>query len=97
MLQIAEKEAPVLATSHEDTASVEKVLEAIDKFFQKEKKLISERRDMGRRETVVEWLNAMVSEEANRWIEPKIKVQSNPYDVILEFQKKYPPGSLFSK
>lgn len=97
MLQIAEKEAPVLLTSQSDSSSVEKVLGEIEKFFKDQSQLILNRRESSRKETVSEWLNAMVTEEANRWVAPKIKVQPNPYDVIVEFQKKYPPGSVFSK
>lgn len=97
MLQIAHKEAPVLATRQDDSGSVAIVLEAIERFFVENSKLIAERRKNALKEVAVEWLQSLVRAEANRWVESKIKAQGNPYDVIVEFQKKYPVGSIFSK
>jgi LAO/AO transport system kinase len=97
MLQIAEKEAPVLSTTQTQESSVESVLKELEKFFQTNTALIQKRRENARRETVAEWLYAMVNEEADRWVKSRTKEQKNPYELIVEFQKKYPQGSIFPK
>lgn len=97
MLQIAEKEAPVLSTTQNDESSVANVLGELEKFYQEHKELIQKRRENARKETVTEWLYAMVNEETNRWVKSRAKEKDNPYELIVEFQKKYPPGSIFPK
>jgi LAO/AO transport system kinase len=97
MLQIAEKEAPVLSTNQSNESSVENVLLEIEKIFKVQGELIKNRRSSARKEIVTEWLYALVAEEANCWIGGKAKEQKNPYELIVEFQGKYPPGTLFSK
>ena len=97
MLQIAEKEAPVVLTNQSNESSVEMVLMEIEKFFKVQGELIKNRRGSARKEIVTEWLYSLVAEEANRWVGGKTKDQKNPYELIVEFQSKYPPGSLFSK
>lgn len=97
MLHIAQKEAPVLSTTQNDESTVGAVLGEVEKFFAEKKELVQKRRESGRRETVVEWLQSMVAQESERWVEQRAKIQKNPYDVIVEFQKKYPPGSIFNK
>ena len=97
MLQIAEKNSPVLMTQQSDEESIKRVLAEIEKFLVEKRELIEKRRQSARQETVVEWLNARAVEEAHRWVESKIQVQKNPYDVIVDFQKQYPVGSIFSK
>jgi LAO/AO transport system kinase len=97
MLQIAEKDAPVLSTTQTDESTVGKVLSELEKFYQEHKELIQKRRENARKETVAEWLYAMVNEETNRWVKSRAKDQKNPYELIVEFQKKYPQGSIFPK
>lgn len=97
MLHIAEKAHPVLATTQNDEVTVAHVLAEIENFFKSKAALVKERREKARNEVVAEWLYSLVSQEANSWVKQRAKVQPNPYDVILEFQKKYPKGTLFSK
>ncbi len=97
MLHIAEKDLPVLSTTQNDESSVSNVLAEIEKFFKDNVKRVQSRRENAQREAVTEWLYSRVAEEASLWVGQRVKVQKNPYDVIIEFQKKYPKGSLFSK
>ncbi|MCX6102085.1 MAG: methylmalonyl Co-A mutase-associated GTPase MeaB [Proteobacteria bacterium] len=97
MLHMAGKEAAVLATNQNDESLVEKSLTEIDHFFKKETELIRARREHSRLEIVEEWLRMMITEEANRWASENTRTHKNPYEVIVEFQKKYPKGTLLSK
>lgn len=97
MLHIAEKALPVLSTTQNDETTVAQALSEVENFFKVQADLVKTRRDSARREAVAEWLHSMISEEANHWVNQRVKVQTNPYDVIVEFQKKYPKGSLFLK
>ncbi len=94
MLHMAGKEAAVLATNQNDESLVEKSLTEIDHFFKKETELIRARREHSRLEIVEEWLRMMITEEANRWASDNTRTHKNPYEVIVEFQKKYPKGTL---
>ena len=97
MLHMAGKEAAVLATNQNDESLVEKSLTEVDHFFKKETELIRKRREHSRLEIVEEWLRMMITEEANRWASENTRTHKNPYEVIVEFQKKYPKGTLLSK
>ena len=97
MLHMAGKEAAVLATNQNDESLVEKSLTEIDHFFKKETELIRARREHSRLEIVEEWLRMMITEEANRWASENTRTHKNPYEFIVEFQKKYPKGTLLSK
>lgn len=97
MLHMAGKEAAVLATNQNDESLVEKSLTEVDHFFKKETELIRTRREHSRLEIVEEWLRMMITEEANRWASDNTRTHKNPYEVIVEFQKKYPKGTLLSK
>jgi LAO/AO transport system kinase len=97
MLQIAEKDSPVLSTSQADETSIHRVLEELETFFKDKQALIKTRRETAQREAVSDWLHTLVTEEANRWVAQRTTSQRNPYDVIVEFQKKYPAGSILPK
>ncbi|NBX68285.1 MAG: methylmalonyl Co-A mutase-associated GTPase MeaB [Proteobacteria bacterium] len=97
MLHIAEKDLPVLSTTQSDESSIAQVLFEIDNFFKTKDGLIKIRRENARREAISEWLYSLIATEADGWVTSRVKSESNPYDLILEFQKKYPKGSLFPK
>ncbi len=98
MLHMAGKnEVPVLATSAPDEASVRALFGEVLGFFDRSPELIAARRADRRSGTVSELIEDLVAAEARRWVAGHVGEAKNPYEFLLEFLKRHPEGTLFSR
>jgi len=98
LCQIAHREdTPILtASSREETSQVQ-LLEALEKFIERNAELVKKRRKAAGPDTVREVMEAMVLEEMSGWLDRESTEQGNPYSFLVDFSRQHPPGTLFSK
>lgn len=89
-------ETPVLKTTFNDLTTVEALYQSIQKYFAKWAETIAKKRANGIQEAALELLDFWVMQEARSWLKNNMETTSNPYEIVKRFQKKYPPGKLFS-
>jgi len=87
---------PVLKTTFNDLTTVEALYASLKNFLDKKAEEIAKKRAEGIRESALEMLDYWIMQEARMWLKKNIEATSNPYEIVKVFQKKFPPGSLFS-
>ncbi|NBX92777.1 MAG: methylmalonyl Co-A mutase-associated GTPase MeaB [Proteobacteria bacterium] len=98
IMQIANKEdTPIQKTTINDQTTVQSLLDIIENYLAKNQLKVQQRRNSAIGDTAVELLDNWVIKEAKNWLQKELKGSSNPYEIIKRFQKKHPPGSLFSE
>lgn len=89
-------ETPVLKTSFNDLSTVEKLFEAVENYLIQKAKVIEKKRSDIAGETALELLENWVMQEAKTWLRSSAQKNPNPYEIVKQFRKKFPEGTLFS-
>jgi LAO/AO transport system kinase len=97
VLHLAGKDdTPVLKTSFNDLTTVEALYQSVNSYLDAHSEKIEKKREVGIQDAALELLEYWVMQEARAWLKEHMESRANPYEVIKQFQKKYPRGSLFS-
>jgi len=97
ILHISGKDStPVLKTTFNDLSTVEKLLAAVEGYTNAQKEQIQQKREKAIHEIALELMEFWVLREAQQWMRSHLDKSSNPYEIVKRFQKKFPPGTLFS-
>ncbi len=97
MLELAGRpQTPLMTCSQKEESSLRSLFSTINTFFDKQTKLRASRRAEGAKMAASELLQAYVSKEANAWSAKQTELGKNPYDFLMKFRKKHPPGSLLA-
>ncbi|NBX76664.1 MAG: methylmalonyl Co-A mutase-associated GTPase MeaB [Proteobacteria bacterium] len=98
VLHLAGKDdTPVLKTTFNDLTTVEALYQSVNHYLSIHSDSIQKKREAGVQQAALELLEYWVMQEARAWLKEHTESPSNPYEVIKQFQKKYPKGSLFSE
>jgi LAO/AO transport system kinase len=89
-------ETPVLKTTFNDLATVDKLFSEVESYLNSKKTQIEKKRREAVTHTALELLDHWVIQEAGKWIRSQKEPSSNPYEIIKKFQEKFPEGTLFS-
>ncbi len=95
MLELAGRpKTPLLTSSQKDEASLRNLFKAVNGFFETEKALRKSRREKSAKLAAAELLDTYVAQETHAWAQKQSSAGKNPYDFLMKFRKKNPPGSL---
>ncbi|MFM8269339.1 MAG: methylmalonyl Co-A mutase-associated GTPase MeaB [Pseudomonadota bacterium] len=98
ILHLAERDdTPVLKTTFNDLTTVEALYQALNTYFGQHREKIDQKRKESVQESALELLDYWVMQEARAWLKKNMESRTNPYEVVKQFHKKYPAGTLFSK
>lgn len=98
ILHLAGKDdTPVHKTSFNDLTTVESLYHAINTYLDKNHERIEKKRAEGIQDSALELLDYWVMQEARAWLKKNMESRANPYEVVKQFQKKYPAGTLFTE
>lgn len=91
MVELAGKpETPILQTSLSDEGSVVALFDGIDKALGKSP--LNPSQDS--KSTLFDLIFAQVEPELHQWVEKQSPAAPNPYEFMIRFVKKHPPGTL---
>lgn len=97
ILMLSGKEStPVLKTTINDLKTIEVLFETVTSYLDDHASEIEAKRESAVIDSAVELLEFWVLEEAKEWLKTQVEKKQNPYEVIQQFKKKYPSGTLFS-
>lgn len=96
MLHLSNKDSvPVLMTSQNEPKSVAGLFKTLDDQWSIREKEVKERRVQANKVGARELLEAHLARETQAFIQKSAGSEKNPYEFLLSFAKKHPPGSLF--
>jgi LAO/AO transport system kinase len=89
MVEFAGKpNTPILQTSLKEESSIDQLFDVIDKT------LATEQKKNDSESTLYDLLLAHIEPEIHQWVKQNAASTINPYDFMLKFSKKHPPGTL---
>jgi len=95
-LDIAKRKDPlVFSTSNEEPSSVQKLFDSTQDFLNTHRSVVTQRRQVAKKETLVELLEREVADQLKAWVDKESQSNENPYQVISQFLTKN--ASIFSQ
>jgi len=88
---------PVIKTTFNDLTTVEKLFNEIQDYLKRHGSDIQKKRAEAISDTALELLDNWILHEAQTWLRTSALQLKNPYEMIQQFQKRFPSGSLFSE
>jgi LAO/AO transport system kinase len=82
----------VCLTTAKEPSSVERLFQMMEGYWESHAGEIKKRRALRVHDTIQDWIFEIPKAEAARWIAKNVKKAKNPYDWVVNFQKKHREG-----